>query len=370
MKLINKEIAAYIPFKLSLKSKGKIKPFLKPKLVSQETIKKILPQLKVSLPKEGSISEQVFSILVNPEIRYGNLDYLNKSKSYLLSLINKLLKEKKPLIFHIAGFPHKMPNPFYTTQVEPDLGELMFLWRLESIARILEQIYPYGVKIVICLEGTVFHYLSMISRLEAQNYQELVKNLALTYDFEHLKFLDLVETHSQTKNWDEQVRIKSLKLYQLYQKGDKEVVAQLKRTWPVIFTTLNMRSLQSKEIISMFKAANKGFKETVKSKYHHLALFAFESSLTYLAYNEIKRESKVIEKAISAGIKMSVVPKLNAFGIWWVQKDEYKLPYYGLPLVKDNSFKAIEYAFDAKRIYNLQPVLIKGSRQPFFFEVV
>ncbi len=350
---INQEIAVLFPFKNKLtksysafeaRSGGKLN----------------IKQIKALLPMLNHKYKRIDELFHDLSVVYGNTA-LGESQ---IGKIKKLALKKKKIVFHIAGFPHKMPNSFFTSNKLPDLGELAYLWRLEQIAIEVEKLTGATVEMMVCLEGTVFHFLAMVSKFEAQTYQDKVSDLVKIFKLNHLHPVDLASLHCLVLDWDKKVRLKALEIQKAYQKGKLKIIEQVKRVWPVMFVTLNVRGWPDAKIKQLFWKSNKLSDQ--RGVWAEFANYALDSTFDYLAYNEVKRNSNLMNLAFPDAIKLTVTPKKNAIGIWWVKQEIEKLPYYGVPIVKNGKFYDIEYQYDLKD-KKLKYYYFPGFAEKFFY---
>ncbi len=370
MEKLNKEIAVLYPFKIGLSKHIKPKKQKKDIFVDVEEIKRILPPLVKIKTNGNSVGENVYKILTHPKVKYGPLGFAQKSRNEFIKQINLLNSKKNKLTLYIAGFPHKMPNPLFTTHLLPDLGELMVLWRLESLANRISLVYKNGVEVVVCIETSVFPHLAKVSKNESGKYANKLHELQKIFNLSHIKIVDLFCLQKTVKNWNIQHKKALLDLMKKYFEKDSNVVNQFNRTWPVIFCTLNIRKWEIQKIKELINLSSCGFEATRLRKFKDLAGFAFNATFDYLAYNQLKRDVRLMEKNIPFGIKLTVTPKKGSFGVWWIEEGVHILPYYGYPLVKKGKFYDIVYAYDAIRLYSLSGIYLKNySNEPFYYKV-
>src|SRR4030043_1453745 len=111
---INKEIAILHPFKHNLYCYYPNREIIRSGFVGIKDVVKILPSSKhLKLSVKNTVGDCVYKILTDKEIMYGPITYIAGKKVEIIQNINNLANLGQELCLSIAGFPHKMPNPFF-----------------------------------------------------------------------------------------------------------------------------------------------------------------------------------------------------------------------------------------------------------------
>lgn len=98
---------------------------------------------------------------------------------HLRNHILSFIKESKPLIFTLVGFPFKSGNiEKNVLGVLPDQGERAALETLQNIARKISKVYKPGAKIYIYTDGLAFYRLLGIPAQSVLSYEKALKQLA------------------------------------------------------------------------------------------------------------------------------------------------------------------------------------------------
>ncbi len=88
-----------------------------------------------------------------------------------LPIILQAVKNNRPLHCVLPAFPGKSPNPEKVLGFLPDLGEELALDFLNNLCELISQIYPPGMKIILCSDGRVFSDIVGIKEQYVTAYQ-------------------------------------------------------------------------------------------------------------------------------------------------------------------------------------------------------
>jgi len=131
--------------------------------------------LNASQSLEEGIFLTIWNFMQSRRIRRRNYMTENEKfelKSSFVIYVRNQYKNKLPITFYIFDLPIKTG-----LKQETDLGEEIMLRNLESIARIIERIYPYGVKFSILSDGDIFSISGIVPHEYIEEYLNNINNL-------------------------------------------------------------------------------------------------------------------------------------------------------------------------------------------------
>ncbi|WP_454784889.1 L-tyrosine/L-tryptophan isonitrile synthase family protein [Legionella sp. WA2024007413] len=109
--------------------------------------------------------------------------------------IHHAIKEQRALTFILPAFPAKSANRQKTLSEKPDRGEIIGLSNLNRLCQTLEEIYPVGIKLIICSDGRVFNDLVLVSDDHVDVYQKGIQQIIKEYQLTHLSTFALDEVY-------------------------------------------------------------------------------------------------------------------------------------------------------------------------------
>ncbi len=289
------------------------------------------------------------------------------SQSTLKQVYNQLdtvYKNKKILTFTLLGYPHKMPNPLYTNSTSVDLSEVISLVKLYNLMKIISKIYPYGVKLIILTENSIFHKMSDISNEEQMKYfNDLCYWEKLIDKNQLLDVVDIKNYH--TKELEEKWSTVETELKHKYEKSDPVIKDKVNSVMPTNFMTLNYREYKLDLLIKYFDI-NYQNKEVEKLRVINYER-ALKESFYYLSYHQARYELGFMDAVFPNTFRLTVAPKVGSFAINMLNNKSKILPYYGYIVKKGRDFK-MEYIVDvpkkAKSIY-----WEENLEHPFYYEI-
>jgi pyoverdine/dityrosine biosynthesis protein Dit1 len=349
----NPYVYPFIPFE-DLTNKNIRENFIDQKTISLKDLKEIIQSIQAPRPKlEGfNISEKILSLFYDDNYRFGPLENIIQNKKFWLKRIDYFTSKNQPIQFTILGFPFKIPVPLKTNRILPDMGEVLSLLRLKTIADIIKGIYPPGAKITIFTEG-VFGQSVGVSEKEAVAYREFLKDLAEILDFSSvLNFIDLSEMKRFILNFDEVYEQKIFELKELYNKGNPEFLKKYQGTFESLLHIVSTKNYDENLLLDVYNWQLKDeelssqarlIREDIKKRAH-------EAIFHYHAFLQLRDQINYLEKMVPYGLALTVSPKPNRLGIIPVHKECLRLPYHGVPVYyPEKNLFLIEYLIDIKR---------------------
>lgn len=329
-----------------------------------------LPALKL---KGKDLSEKIYSIFLNSNIRFGPKKYITSLKDFWIKKINFYLSKNKSLEFVILGFPFKIPVPLKTDRILPDMGELLSLKRLYDLTQLIKSVYAPGAKITIITEE-VFGTLNNMSREEIKKYQDFLKFLVKEFGWnKHLSFFSLDRMEKQVPNFYEEFQNQINELEQKFIFGDKKFLKKYYRAYPSIYHIVNTKRLNLPlEILMDIYNEKKKLKNKIILRARELIRFYTHVMLIkYISYLTLRDKFDFINRNFPNSLMLSVSPKPYRLGILPVGKDFIRLPYHGVVVFDEKNKKfSIEYLIDLKRQgWSIEEVYYAKDKEnkPFFY---
>ncbi|KAF8305232.1 hypothetical protein DL93DRAFT_2089639 [Clavulina sp. PMI_390] len=132
---------------------------------------------------------RVVSIIENYLLTTGDDDQFDHSGRKLLSSQVKWhINKNLPLELVLPAFPFKSPSLKKVLGVLPDLGEEIFLRRLEDICRSIEDVYSPGAYLSIVSDGIVYGELLRVPDDQVYRYNAALRSLIKELGLSHVRF--------------------------------------------------------------------------------------------------------------------------------------------------------------------------------------
>lgn len=338
-------------------------------------IKRLLNKtIKLLIKPQGeSLEEKIFSLFLNPEIRFGEESYILSLKNFWLEKIKFFTKQNKPLEFSILGFPFKVPVPLKTNRVLPDLGEIIALKRLVDILLLIKHFYPPGGIVHIVTEEAFYKFNNM-KKNEVLSYQDFLKEIVKKMGWKNfIKFMSLDEMETLTDNFDGLFQQKKDHFVNLYITWDKKFIERYHGAHSSIYYIVNTQryNLTENELMDVYNKKKNTNRKKILLVRRFIENNAHSMTIEYLAYLELRDELGFFKKKLPDAIQLSVSPKKYRLGIIPLGKNIIRLPYHGVPVFdKVKNRFTIEYLIDLKRKkWQVTEVYLKDDKEkkPFFY---
>jgi L-tyrosine isonitrile synthase len=194
-----------------------------------------------------------------------------------LSIIEKMVAERKPIFMILPAFPGKSPNRNKTLSKLPDLAETHAIDILYDLCRSIELIYSPGAIVNICSDGHVFSDLVRIPDKDVKLYSlELINYFNNFYPNSFL-FYDLCDAFPELDSFDA-MREELMILF-------GESLLELKT-----------QARTKKEVISMYQGITRFLHED------------------FLGLDEFKDTSRAQIQKLAKSISLRVIQRSNAWG--------------------------------------------------------
>lgn len=110
--------------------------------------------------------------------------------------IQAAIAEQRVLTLILPAFPAKSANRQKTLSEKPDRGEIIGLTNLNQLCQNMQEIYPVGVKLIICSDGRVFNDLVLVSDHHVDVYQKGIQQIIDEKQLTHLSTFSLDNVYS------------------------------------------------------------------------------------------------------------------------------------------------------------------------------
>jgi len=296
-----------------------------------------LATLSVLLPKKifhnvlshgKTIEEKIFSIFVNPQIRFGEKSDITQLKKYWLDRISYFTSKKKRLECTILGFPGKAPVPIKTRREMPDFGELTSLHRLYELTRHIRRTYAPGARITIITEGLLGTGigLSMREAVAYEKYlQKLIKYLHWNGSLRTVPLGKMQKNPAYKKILRSEIR----KFRDVFNKKDKQFLAKYTAAYASIFHLVSTRGNADQTVRDAYKAHPK----TAQGKRLRTAIAhkAHKATIGYFATLSVRDKLKFLETTVPHFLALTVSPKPYRLSFQLVPATVTLLAHHGIP---------------------------------------
>ncbi len=354
---VKPNISGAVPFE-SLISKGIIMPSFPKKSITDVQIKKLCEDLD----REVKPTENLQQFFSNKMVSIGPASFITQELDRILT-INKT----KQLKGFLLGFPFKCPVPIKTNyHMYPDLGELMFLYRLGQIAKTVSSSTEYKLKILILEETDSLSEVFDISAEDCQIVQQRLKTA--------VKLLGL-KGYVQIKPLYKSLGFNLKEYQENFHKILKEIKSDphqfqslLDQVLPTIAMSVNKNQLSLEQSADFIK---RSFQNKISERDHPEL---FECAYRYIAFSQIQKRSNFRQK-YSNYLQMTLCPKPCRVAVRPTLSKVKILPHHGVPVVieksKSKQFQ-IMYFGDFMQKYQNSPIIEVTDKEDrfLFYQVV
>lgn len=330
-----------------------------------------LATLSVLLPKKifhnvhphgKTIEEKIFSIFVDPNIRFGKKNDITRVKKFWHDRISYFTNNKKRLECTILGFPGKAPVPIKTRRRMPDFGELTSLHRLHELTRLLRRIYTPGARITIITEGLLGRGIGL-SVQEATAYEKYLQRLIKQLHWDDT--LRIVPLGKMQKNptYKKMLRSETRRFHTAYKKKDKKFLAKYTAAYASIFHLVSTRNNTDETV----RDAYQGHPKTAQGKRLRTAIArkAHKATIGYFATLSVRDKLKFLETTVPHFLALTVSPKPYRLGFQLVPPTVKLLAHHGIPF--GNTIRYRQELLTSQKPY-IRVFLTKDTdREPFLY---
>lgn len=305
--------------------------------------------------------EKIFS---HRKILLGDKKITQETIKKILVHLQKVYEKRQKLVFTLLGYPYKMPNPLYTNSTSVDLAEIISIYKLHHLISKLNEIYPYGVKLIILTENSIFNTMSDISNENQIKYfHDLCKWKNFIDKSGTIEIRDIKDYHTVEleKKWRELEK----EMEKRYWENDPLIKDKVEAVMPTNFMTLNYRKFKPEFLIRYFNPECKDvYIEGLRRKNYGRAL---KESFYYLSYHQARYELGFMDAVFPNTFRLTVAPKVGSLAINMLNEKSKILPYYGYIVKKGGDFK-MEYIVDVPK--KAKSIYWEGNLEyPFYYEI-
>ncbi len=317
---VKSNISGAIPLKSDL-----TKPFPEVNFAKKVINNKQLVDLCSILDQQISDHQTIEEYFQDKNIVIGSQKFVNQELERVAALDQKNMKG------FLLGFPFKCPVPIKTNYHQaPDLGELMFLYRLGNLAKSISINTSRTLKILILEETDSLSPVFKITNSECIKVQQRLSNF--------IKLLDLTD-YLEIKPLYKALGYSKSDYHLTLKKVTNEIAANpsayhdlLVQILPTIALSMNVNHLSLDECRSYVK---KSFQRNITSKENPEL---FECAFGYIAFSEIQKRSN-FRANLSEYLQMTLCPKKGRVGVRPTLSLVKILPHHGVPVVFLNKKK-------------------------------
>ena len=326
--------------------------------------------------------EKVFELLCHPLVgNPKNTRFL--SLETIMSKLESLNNLKLPLQIVIPAFPFKDQNPFRTNASADhvDLGEIVTLIKMHSLALSLFQAYPFGVEWIIVSDGNAYSDIFHIEQDLTMRYQSHLRAFRNRLNLQKsIQIIDMKEMTDRVEGFHEiRSRINSTlwKLVNAHEnRAFEEKIDTLARGMRWNLNTRKYLSAFSEEQLwlglHITKLAEEQLENGVKKLSGLLREDGIRSAIDYLSYNLAMKWLDVLPNFFPHAFRATVHPKSNQIVLPQIS-DSY--PWNGTALVQGDvldikSIQIEDYCKIMNRNVMVTEMRLHGNSPPFFYQIL
>lgn len=300
---ISSRITRALPFKYSLEKLSEDIKF---------PIKTICDQDLVKLSRKLDSKDDIF---------FGNKKFVGQEINRI-----KRLGQKENVKSLLLGFPFKCPVPAKTGyNYLPNLGEVMFLQRLNRLSRYFEILLRTDFSVLILEETDTLSPVFDVSEEVCSKFRKRLFELNTILGFDNVVTFKHLSTYLSPKK--DQYR-NDLQMAASKIKHDrKKYLVILRDILPTIALSLNSSKLSVKgsceDIIELFS----------NSVSPELTERLLDTAYKYIAFTELQKSSEFRRKNFDDFLQMTLTPKKGRVGIAATLSETGILPHHGVPVV-------------------------------------
>lgn len=321
-----------------------------------------------------TISDRIFSLFLDDEIRFGPKKYLLDYRSEWKAKFDYFISRKKPLSFTILGFPFKIPVPLKTYRHLPDMGEVLALHRLFYLTQQVKRLYRPGAIMTIFTEGA-FGPFAGVSEEACHAYDLSLRRFNRQLGFSHALRMKRLSDMERREDFKPCFLRNLQEIRRRYQKKDKAFMVKYRVAIVPVFRIVKSDHYAENVLLDTYNDLLKDsqLSPDARSARQELRAKAHHAILSYFAYLQTKDDWDFLEVCVPHHLALSVSPKPHRLGIIPVASSLSVLPYHGVTVydAKKKNWD-IEYLVNIRRDKNhcYQRVFLYGDKDlaPFFYE--
>lgn len=295
----------------------------------------------------------------------------------LKSRFEHIAEKKLPIQIILPAFPFKDQNPFRTnvSANHVDLGEILTLILMHSLALALFQVYPFGVEWIIISDGIAYSDIFGIPKNQAAEYQSHLKMFRNHLNIQKtVHIIDLMQLVQKADGFDELFSYLKIQLRTIDNEGVlKEKIAILARGMRWNLNTKEYLEKISREELwnAIHQTDNKEKRRSshLTKIYEVIGETAKKAAVDYLAFNLSMKYLDLLAKFFPHSLRATVHPKYGQIPLPRIGE---VYPWNGVPLVIGDEqnireIKVLElYKINTKEFAETR---LLGSTEAFYYTV-
>lgn len=268
-------------------------------------------------------------------------------------VLHKIVSKGAPFEIFITAFSPKVTNPATSNNyLHPDMGDLLTLIHLHSVAKEIREVYDYGFRFIVGLRGNLYKDFFNWSKSELDIFSSRIEKLRIAAEnitgarnaVRFVDMTDLIEQEGKTfkDKWEEEICFVT-KEY----KNKNEFYSRKINSWIRDFK----KSIDIKQ-----------FPNPISLEEHLLKYAIYFRALKNIQFSGGENDLGIcnsfpnVLKANVRGLDNKITFQLNPF---------FRFQSYQrlLILKKDNSWETIKW----DDMTNFEPVYINDFKTPFYF---
>lgn len=327
-------------------------------------------------------AEAICSLLLNDKITKSSPEELEGVIRPLVDRVRTFVNESRPIELCLIAFSPRSHSPVETGMRRlPDLGEMMFIKRLQDIDATIRQLHSPGVHFTVLFEGNAFvnRFGNFPDEVTAfrQNLHLRIEQMGAGAKVE---LADLAEVTGSFPSFEE-VRQEQEAVIRQGLQDNRNIRQEVETFMPVMRrASVDLSGQDFEDLV-----------EIMRHKGHAVALLsgrqgalaaaieqqAQENAIFYVSFNKARHSLKIVENTFPDKIYISITAKPGRLAIHPVHSNVEVLPHHGVPVINLNGFADIIHFHKLiSRRGDFGPKLSRVhfegdlDEQPFFFREV
>lgn len=327
-------------------------------------------------------ADAVCSTLLNSKITKSSPEDLEGVTRPLVDKVRTFVREGLPIEFCLIAFSPKSHSPIETGMRRlPDLGEMMFIKRLQDIDITIRQLHPPGIHFTVLFEGQAFvnRFGNPPDEVAAfrQRLQEGIGQMGAGTK------VDLADLAGVTSSFPlfEEVRQEQEAIIRQGLKDNRDIRQEVEIFMPVMRrASVDLSGHDFEGLLEIMRLKEhaavvlQGRQSTLAAAIEQQAR---ENAIFYVSFNKARHSLKIMENTFPGKIYISITAKPGRLAIHPVHSNVEALPHHGVPVIGLNGFADIVHLHKLIRRHGdfgpkLARVHLEGDPdgQPFFFREV
>lgn len=345
--------------------------------VAIDAAEALIDNMRGDLEGRASLYDRIFDVMRAKRYRAGTVKQtrFEDNRALFRPTIESHIAQGTPLKFVLPSFPFKHKNPVKVGRRTPDMAEILCLSQLHEACHALSLIYEPGARFVIISDGLVYHHMFGVTRHEAMNYRERVKEmigeLGATDILQVTDMEDLVESRREAFDF---VRSRLEPVFADWWRTHPD---NLRRASLVSAAASNINTAESitHDLVQMAtKDAVLGTDEedtlgTFEKIKGNAVDRADEGAFEFALFLYVLKEIDLVRASFPRAVRATVHPKPTQWGLHLVNQESRVFPWQGVAYRKRGGQWRLKYEFEMRR-KRAVPVHVRDDDEmfPFYYE--